>query len=65
VATSTLFPVRNYTRADIEAEWLMTPVFFIKAGYEFTWQKFSTDTNSAANHSFSIGIGYQALKRRP
>ncbi|HVW69524.1 MAG TPA: hypothetical protein VHB68_11150 [Steroidobacteraceae bacterium] len=59
--SANLFPVRNYTRAYVEARYMVTPTWYFRVDYEYTWQGFHGEP-SAANNGVSIGFGYQALK---
>lgn len=56
-----LYPVRDFTRAHVEARYMMTRSWYFRAAYEYTWQKFHGQ-QSAADNDVSIGIGWQALK---
>jgi hypothetical protein len=55
---------RNYTRAEVELKWMVTPTWFVQAGYEYTWQKYENDPFSAADNSFALRVGYQGLPRQ-
>jgi hypothetical protein len=52
---------RNYAQAIIEAHYMLTRRFFLQGGYQYAWQKYQDNTDSAANNRVYIQIGYQGL----
>lgn len=55
---------RDYTRAQAGLRWMVTRTWFAEVGYEYTWQKYESDQNSAADNSFALRFGYRGLPRQ-
>lgn len=52
---------RSYAQAIIEAHYMLTRRFFLQGGYQYAWQKYQVEPDSAANNRVYIQIGYQGL----
>jgi hypothetical protein len=55
---------RNYATTDLSLTWMLTRTWFIQGGYDFAWQKYLTDPNSAANNRAYVRFGYRGLPRQ-
>jgi hypothetical protein len=54
---------RKYAQTIVEMRWMMTRYWFVQGGYQYAWQKYQLDTNSAANNRVYVQFGYQGLAR--
>jgi hypothetical protein len=52
---------RRYAQGRIEAKWMMTPYWFLRGGYQYAYQRYETDTQSADNNRIFVQFGYQGL----
>jgi hypothetical protein len=52
---------RSYAQTLLEGKWLITRNWFVQGGYQYQWQKYQSDPESAANNRIYIRIGYQGL----
>lgn len=52
---------RKYAQTLIEAHWFLTSRLFLQSGYQYVWQKYQNDPESAANNRIYLQIGYQGL----
>ena len=52
---------RSYAQTLLEGKWLITRNWFVQGGYQYQWQKYQSDSESAANNRIYIRIGYQGL----
>ncbi len=55
---------RNYVRANVYLTWNMTRFWFVEGGYDYSWQKYENDPNSAADSTFSVRFGYKGIPRQ-
>ena len=55
---------RNYLNTVLSLRWMMTRTLFISGAYNFTWQKYVVDPNSANANRVSLSIGYMGLQRQ-
>jgi len=53
---------RKYLRAEFELQWLMTRTWFLGGGYNYTWQEYALETDSANDNTFFVRIGYKGLR---
>ncbi len=52
---------RTYAQSRIEAKWMMTPYWFLRGGYQYSYQKYEVYTQSADNNRVFVQFGYQGL----
>ena len=52
---------RTYAQALVEARWMMTRYFFVQGGYQYSWQKYVSETVSADNNRVYVQFGYVGL----
>jgi hypothetical protein len=55
---------RDYLRTVIDVKWMITRVWFVQSGYQYTWQKYQLEPDGAANNRFYLRFGYQGLDRQ-
>jgi hypothetical protein len=55
---------RDYLRTVIDVKWMMSRVWFVEGGYQYTWQKYQLDPDGAANNRIFLRVGYQGLGRQ-
>jgi hypothetical protein len=55
---------RKYAQAIVELRWMMTRYWFVQGGYQYAWQKYQFDVDSAANNRVYVQFGYQGLTRQ-
>ena len=54
---------REYARGEIQLRWVVTPTFFVRGGYNYTWREIDIQPDSADNSTFFIALGYRGLGR--
>jgi len=56
---------RDYARAELDFEWAIKPVLFLRAGYSFTAQDFTQDLiqDKSNSNSIYVGISYRGLPK--
>jgi hypothetical protein len=64
LSTDTLSYSRNYVQTLLEAKYMIRPTWFVQGGYQYAWQKYRTDPDSAMNNRIYIRVGYQGLGRQ-
>lgn len=52
---------RKYAQSIIEAHYNLTRRFFVQGGYQYSWQRYQNDPDSATNNRIYIEFGYQGL----
>jgi len=52
---------RKFDQALVEAHYALTRYFFLQGGYQYSWQRYQQDTDSANNNRVYIQIGYKGL----
>jgi hypothetical protein len=52
---------RKYAQSIIEAHYNLTRRFFVQGGYQYSWQRYQNDPNSASNNRIYVEFGYQGL----
>jgi hypothetical protein len=55
---------RDYGQAVVETKWMLTPTWYVLGGYQYAYQKFKTEPNSASNNRVYITLGYLGLPRQ-
>jgi hypothetical protein len=55
---------RKYAQAIVELRWMMTRYWFVQGGYQYAYQKYEYDVDSAANNRVYLQFGYQGLARQ-
>jgi hypothetical protein len=55
---------RNYLRSVVDVKWMMSRLWFVQGGYQYTWQKYQLDPDGAANNRIYLRFGYQGLGRQ-
>jgi hypothetical protein len=55
---------RNYLRSVVDVKWMMSRLWFVQGGYQYTWQKYQLDPDGAANNRLYLRVGYQGLGRQ-
>jgi hypothetical protein len=55
---------RTYVRTVIDLKWMITPTWYVQGGYQYMWQKYETDPDSASNNRIYIKFGYQGRDRQ-
>jgi hypothetical protein len=55
---------RNYLRTVVDVKWMMSRLWFVQGGYQYTWQKYQLEPDGAANNRFYLRFGYQGLGRQ-
>jgi hypothetical protein len=55
---------RKYAQAIVEMRWMVTRYWFVQGGYQYAWQRYQFDTDSAANNRVYLLFGYQGLPRQ-
>ncbi|MEP6546193.1 MAG: hypothetical protein ABJD53_01905 [Gammaproteobacteria bacterium] len=55
---------RTYSRTVLDLKYMMTRTFFVQGGYQFFWQKYELDPESANNNRLYIRFGYQGFGPR-
>jgi hypothetical protein len=55
---------RNYLRSVIDVKWMMSRLWFVQGGYQYTWQKYQLDPDGAGNNRIYLRVGYQGLGRQ-
>jgi hypothetical protein len=54
---------RDYARGDLSIRWLVTPTWYVGAGYAYIWEDRETAFSDAANNKFFVNFGYRGLSR--
>jgi hypothetical protein len=54
---------RKYAQAIVEMRWMMTRYWFVQGGYQYAFQKYQYDVDSAADNRVYVQFGYQGLAR--
>jgi hypothetical protein len=54
---------RDYARANVSLNFMITATWYVRAGYEYTWQDREADSRSANNNLVSLAFGYRGLQR--
>jgi hypothetical protein len=52
---------RKYAQGLVEAHYFLTARWFVQGGYQYAWQKYVVDPDSASNNRVYIQFGYQGL----
>jgi hypothetical protein len=52
---------RDYGRGELSVRYDLTPRWFIRGGYELTWQDFEIEPGDAINHAAFLAIGFAGL----
>jgi hypothetical protein len=55
---------RTYVRTDVDLKWMITPTWFVQGGYQYMWQKYQVDPDSASNNRLYVRFGYQGRDRQ-
>jgi hypothetical protein len=55
---------REYGQAVVELKWSWTPTWYVQGGYQYAYQKYKTEPNSASNNRIYITVGYLGLPRQ-
>lgn len=55
------FDDRDYARLELSLRWAVTPTWFIRGGYEFTWQEYQFETADATNNAIFLSVGFLGL----
>jgi hypothetical protein len=50
---------RKYLQTLVDVKWMIAPTWFIQCGYQYFWEKYTQETNSAANNRVYVRVGYQ------
>ena len=52
---------RSYMQTAVELKWMIRPTWFVQGGYQYTWQKYTSSPDGAANNRIYIRLGYLGL----
>lgn len=55
---------RDYARADLSLEWMITPTWYVGGGYSYIWQDRESDDGDAYNNRVFLSFGYKGLGRQ-
>jgi hypothetical protein len=55
---------RDYARADLSLNWMMSTTWYLEGGYSYIWQDRQTAAGVAANNKLFVGVGYKGLERQ-
>ncbi len=55
---------RDYGQAVVEFKWMWTRTLYLLGGYQYAYQKFKTNPDSASNNRVYITLGYLGLPRQ-
>ncbi len=55
---------RTFLRTAVEMKWMVTPTFFVQAGYQYMWEKYEVNPDGAANNRVYVAFGYQGRNRQ-
>jgi opacity protein-like surface antigen len=55
---------RDYGQADLELRYMLTRTWYVRAGYEYTSQKYDFVSGTARNNQFHVSFGYKGLERQ-
>jgi hypothetical protein len=55
---------RKYAQSIIEAHYNLTRRFFVQGGYQYSWQRYQLDPDSASNNRIYIEFGYKGLGKQ-
>lgn len=55
---------RDFARADLSLEYMLTPTWYLRGGYAYIWQDREIDPDSADNNKVFISVGYRGLSQR-
>jgi hypothetical protein len=55
---------RTYVRTVLDLKWMITPTWYVQGGYQYMWQKYTIDPDSASNNRVYIKFGYQGRDRQ-
>jgi hypothetical protein len=58
------FTERSYATGDVGLQWFWQEEFSLRVAYDYTWQKFTGDTEAAKSSGALISVLYQPLQRR-
>jgi hypothetical protein len=54
---------RDYARGEIQLVWMMTPTYYLRGGYNYTWRNIDVQSDWTDNSTFFISLGYRGLGR--
>jgi hypothetical protein len=52
---------RDYARASLDVSRNLTPKWYVTAGYQYLWQKYTSDSRKANDNVVRVVIGYRGL----
>jgi len=52
---------RSYLQTQVDLKWMIRPTWFLQGGYQYSWQKYESLPDGAANNRIYIRVGYQGL----
>lgn len=55
---------RDYATGSVRMQYMMTPTFFVAGNYNYSWQKYRANPNSASGSVVSVSFGYRGLDRQ-
>jgi hypothetical protein len=55
---------RDYATGYLRMQYMMTPTFFVAGSYNYSYQKYRADPNSAAGSVVAVSFGYRGLDRQ-
>lgn len=54
---------RDFARADLSLQYMLTPTWFLRGGYAYIWQDREVDPSDADNNQVFVSVGYRGLSQ--
>jgi hypothetical protein len=55
---------RDYSRLELSLKWLVSPKWYVRGGYQYTYQDIASESGAAYDNRIMLSVGYQGLGRK-